>query len=274
MAKAKEEETALAAQAPMGLSVAAPDFMSSDGKMGLETTSQYVIPPRVKVVQDVKADERYDKYAGGDVLLVPQNLKIASAGETFYFTPVFFYPEYLVVNPIQMKGQLPVIRERSLDPRSEIAVKARDATTRKAPCPEKPEFDLRYVESLTFLSILHGVPGMEAIAVAMSFQRGEHRMGSQLCSLLNLRGAPPFGCIFAAKVPKEKRRNPQGAWYGIDVSNPDPASGQSPWVSKEAYDQLRKHHLDFKEKHEQSLIMVEYDDDAGADPASESEGKF
>jgi hypothetical protein len=260
-----------------------PAFMQDDRKMGVENLREFIIPPRMKVVQPLSGEPFSTLFNKGDVVLVPTmsrvaevmldaNKKPTKSGGPFCFVPVFFFAEWCAWNPITLKGTLPAIRERSLDPKSDVARKSRNADTREERCPESkdPKDVVRYQEHLNFVVVLLGTGETSGIPLVMSFSRGEHRTGANLASLIAMRSAPIFGCIFEAHA--QERSNQKGTWYGLDVTNPSIASGMSGVVTDEKqYAALKRLHLEMKDAHAKNLIIVDHDDnDIDANAESES----
>ena len=248
-----------------------PGFMASDLEMGVSELKKFIIPPRLKVVQPLSGEQYTEKFNSGDVVLAPQLVLVApiimdsvtkrptKSGQPFNFVPVFFFPEYLAWNPLESKGTLPAVRERSLDPQSDIARKARNPQTREEPCPEVAKAVIRYQEHLNFIMMLMGTGDTAGIPVVMSFSRGEHRSGTNLASLIAMRRAPIFGCVFEAT--SRLRTNSKGAWYGLDITNPSVSSGINPVITDETrYTLLKNLHLEMKTAHANNLIVVDHDD--------------
>lgn len=241
-----------------------PAFMQEDGQLGVEEMQQFITPPRLKIVQRQSGQEFLDKFEPGEVILVPQFVKVAglseerNVGEPFYFTPIFFFPEWCLWNPIETKGSLPAIRERTLDPDSPMVVKSR----RKELWEEKIDgVNCRYCEHLNFLVLIHGNDNVPPLPVVMSYARAEHRTGSNLASLIKMRNAPLFGCNFQGVT--RVRSNQKGTWFGIDPTNPDANSGVTPFISSEAaYKDFRDLHMEYKEAHQKRIIRVDYEDDS------------
>jgi hypothetical protein len=265
---AKKNEVAVQDEQLGTLSV--PSFMQNDAQIGTEVLRQYVIPPRVKVVQPTSKEPFSKLFNVGDVVLVPQMVTVApvilddkkrptDTGTPFHFIPVFFFAEWCIWNPYQLKGSLPPIRERTIDPKSEIAIRARNPETRLAPCPEDQKWNIRYCEHLNYCVVLTGEGMAAGTPVVMSFVRSEHRAGSNFASLIKMRRAPIFGCQFEAV--SRYRKNDQGEWYGIDVMNPSVESDMGGWVTDEAvYEMLRVKHLELKQSHDESRIVVDHED--------------
>lgn len=244
-----------------------PEHLKSAGQLGTETMGEHITPPRLKVLQPLR-DEQYKMFKEGEVILAPQNIKIATVDEPFWFVPLLFYPEWIAVNPIQLKGQKPFIRERTLDPLSQLAMKCRDPERREEPCPEQTGTVIRNKEFLTFVVVLLNQGGLTGMPVTMAFSSGEHRQGSSLATLIKMRSAPICGCIFEAKVPNAMRRNAKGAWYGLDISNPQSLGCPPAFVMNKAeFEVLQKLHMTLKEQLEAKLLQADYgegDEDTGS----------
>lgn len=270
MAKSKQEETTALAIA--GANPQLPSFMQGEAVQGLQLVEQYIVPPRIKVVQPMKG-EAYADFSEGDTVLTPQRTLLAKRGEPFFVTPLLFYPEWYVVNPLEKKDSLPMIRERTIDPKSEIARKARNKDTWFEPFPDEAnsKLQLRYVEALVFLVELREQPGMQGLPVALSFSKGEHGSGSRFAALLKMRSASIFAGVYECVVPERARSNAKGRWYGIDVSNPK-SNDVSPWIeSKEEFERLKAEHEKLLEQYKAGLVQVDYDEEDQAHPVSSSD---
>jgi hypothetical protein len=275
-------DISLAENEERSLSLTAPSFMSADAAQGVEELNKYVVPPRIKIIQKQSGEEIVNRFGKGSAILTPQQFLVASMeagkkqGEPFYIVPLLFFPEWATINPIQMKGTLPMLRERTQDPHSRLAKKAMDATLRMEACPEKPELKMRHTEFLNFIVVILGNGDAAGIPVVMSFSRGEHGRGGAFATLLKQRcgrsKTPVFGCQFRAQVGH--RSNQQGDWFGIDVSNPtedDVAAGVGPFVTdNDIYDRFKMTHTQLKEQLNAQLIQVSHDDDAIIDEPVDS----
>lgn len=256
-----------------------PAFMREEGvaNEGLSLVQEYVVPPRVKIIQK-QADEKYAAFKPGDVILTPQMIRIASIDEAFFFVPLLFYVEFCTVNPIQMKGTLPMIRARSFDPRSDIARKSRMQQTREETCPENAQLKIVHREYLSFIVLLFGSsePALNGVPIAMSFASGEHFVGTQMSSLITMRKpAPIYGNVLQGKVPTTQRKNQKGSWYGIDVTNPAPESGAPPFIQDpEEFAALRAFHQRVDQQYKDKLIHIDYEDEGVDEAALGAEAKF
>lgn len=228
----------------------------------LASLRKVIIPPRLKVLQAQKG-EQFDKFDVGDTVLVPDPALVAKIDQPFWFVPLIQWTEWLVLNPIELKGSHPFVRDRSMDPTSEIA---RIAKTRelfdKQPCPELPGKYLKYQEVLNFLVLLCGNETLGGNPTVMSFRGGEHKQGRSLATFICNRNTYPWGCVFEARVPKTIRRNAKGSWYGWDISNPTSDGHPGPWVAiADEFKVIQEKAEAFQKALDDALIMVTHEDD-------------
>ena len=232
----------------------------------------YITPPRLKTVQPTSRAPFNEKFAVGDLVILPLMQVLASYDKNkpdtaaFTLTPVMFYPEWVCWNPLDTKGALPGIRDKSFDSRSPIAIKAKNAALRNSElCPEIPEKDgkkqyLKYLEHLNYLFIIHGNEEFRDMAVAMTFASGEHRAGTSFNALITQRRAPLWACNFQAVI--RRRTNEKGWWMGVDFENPSAETGVAGWVDAELAPRYKALHEQCKQQYEDRLIVMDYDDEA------------
>lgn len=259
-----------------------PAFLQDgSAETSLGILSQYAQPPRMKLRQPTARPPLSDIAPEGSVVLMPSMQIVAGKEEEFHVVPVFFYPEWCVFNPLSMTD-LPTIRERSLDPKSEIAQRSRNPETRTAPVPgfegdynhqdQKKRKALSYREHLNFIFELQDGPlaGTQFVA---TFAKAEHKTGRTLASNIQMRsrssGVHPCGLVFAAQC--KRRQNKDGIWYGLDLYLP--TSGASPFVqSKAHYDKLKKMHDELLDSWKNQSLgdFIKPEGDEGAEPSAES----
>lgn len=234
---------------------AAPDFMG-DAPKGTEQLAQYVTPDRFKILQkSAKNPELMQRYGSGFCIIVKgdgsseqvaameyDNKGNPSKAEPFIFTPLFFFSEYIHWAP---DGSEQLILGRSLDPTSEIGMKARSMQYRD----RKSE---TYCEHLCFVSRIEGF----AEPVIIGFSRGTHKDGRLLCNLLKSRKAPIYGCRIQASVAK--RFDDQGHdWWSLDFVNPE-----QPWITDgDEFNRNLAEHKDFQEAHAAAILRPSYDEE-------------
>ena len=255
---------------PAATAMALPDYMLAETVLGTDVMKEFVTPPRFKIVQKQSSNDLLSTFSEGDLIMLPDMVLCAQmqregkskeewVGEAFRFTPLFFFAEWCTWNPIQMKGTLPAIRQRTLDPKSQLAIKARNKDMWLEPCPENVAFKIRHCEHLNFMVALHDGP-YAGTGIAMSFARGAHFAGTRLCNLIQMRKAPMFGCVFEARVTWQQ--NTMGDWWSLTAANPALESG-SPWVTKAQMEIFKAMHLELSEMHDKLVIDYgEEDDDA------------
>jgi hypothetical protein len=244
-----------------------PAFMEGD-EHGTELLGQYVQPPRIKVVQKSSGPPFDEMFGVGEVIAVPHMIRIAGIegknGHPFHFVPVFFFPEWCLWNPIELKGIEPAIVERTTDPTSRLVVLSRDPAVWSVDHPTAKDkkgqpLQRRYVEHLNFVVVLIGEHELAGSAAVLTFAKAEHRAGSSFASLIKMRKAALYGCQFEGRVGY--RTNNKGNWFGIDVSNPSGDSGLTPFVTdRDDYDGLKAIHEEMRQAHEHSKIKVDYEE--------------
>ena len=253
---------------------AVPDYMKVADDHSLDNLKQYVRPPRIKVVQSTSDEKLREIFGIGSVILVPDNTLILEPirdgmgniqyGTTpgFLFTPIFCFTEFCLWNPIQTKGRLPAIRERSFDPNSRVAARARDFNNRTFPCPEEPAYNCVYCEHINFIVHIHG----QKEQCIFTFSRGEFKAGTTLAGLAKMRAVPLFGNIFSGRLAA--RKNAKGSWVGVDCTNPDEGS---PFVGEEAFQMYARLNKEYADLYNEKRIDVSYDDEPiDVDPVSDA----
>lgn len=261
--------TEIAEQKPGALS-AVPTHLqnAAAAKEANELLYQYAAPMRLKIVQKMsRAPLNAEPYKEGDVVLAPNNEIVARLDESFIMTPIFFFPEWIVTNP---QGSELWIAERSLDPRSVIAQKARDPNKRKEPVDGSRDKFKTYMEVHHFVVGLHETPtsvGENMVAV-MSFMSAELKTGSAFSTLIRSRGSevPCWGQVY--QVASGASSNAKGAWKGYKITNPTTVS---PWVEDAAVAaKLEEEHKRQKKAYLENAIIIDMDESVGDGEPTES----
>lgn len=246
-----------------------PDFMAAHGGAGTETLRQYIRPSRVKIVQYQSLGIFKEQFSPGDVVLVPQLIQLIQYNKQnaqynrLWFTPLFFFAEYLLVNPIELKGSEPFVVDRTTNVKSELARRAKSERERTEDYPGKPQYKRKYVEALNFVSIVH-IQGFEATPVVFSFSNAEHKSGETLAAHITMRRqgqvrAPLYGCVFQGEV--RDRRNTKGEWLGFDISNPTADSGFAPFIMDQAlFNQYAALHEELATAFNEQRLDIDYED--------------
>ena len=81
-----------------------PKFMApssgTPSTVGMEMMDNYYQPSFLKIIQAQAKPPFKPPFIDGDVIAVPNMLKIISMGDKFHFVPLFFYPEFTIHNPV------------------------------------------------------------------------------------------------------------------------------------------------------------------------------
>lgn len=253
-----------------------PDHMREDqGGGSMDLLKQYIVPPRIKIVQPQAKAPFSELFKEADLVVMPVLKRLwggydhQSQAPAFHFVPILFWPEWVSWNPYG--SNLPAIRDRSFKKTSEIALKARNPETRQEPCKEYPKHPddkdayVKHQEHLNYLVLVLGDGEFSDLPLIMSFSSGEHRSGTNFNALVQSRRTKAlYGCQFSATV--RRRENKVGKWYGIDVDNPAEDSGVTPFVmDRDRYDQLKRLHEEYAGYMSADLIQTQYDDDGAVD---------
>lgn len=260
MAKAKQATSEITRVTP---DLSLPEHLRGKEVKGMDLMKQIVVPPRIKIVQRQSSELLTAKFPAGTVLSMPAEAVIAEIDTEFLFVPLFFYREWATWSPLEMRGQVPSILDRSADPTSAVAIKAQNPRTREESdfLYQGQKIKVRHVEHLNFVvSLYQHTLGTDPMT--MSFSRGEHFNGCKFASLVKMRNASPFACVFEAIVNKEPRKNNKGSWFGLDISNPSEAPA---WVTKEELEQLEKNHADVEKTFKAGLLLAQIEEPDGGE---------
>lgn len=251
-----------------------PDFMrKADGQkvQGVDELRKFMVPPRIKIVQKQSGAELLDRFNVGALVVQPSLTLLVDrlmseekkprqleCSASFFFSPLFFFVEYCRVNPIQLRGQEPMIIARTFDPKDPIAIKARNPETRKENHPRGGDLFIRNVEFLNYIIFVHGHAAFEEEPILMSFSKGENFSGSKFANLISMRKADIYGCVFEAH--SQFRTRNANDWFGIDVDNPKEDAGFTPFLQDKAqYLRYAEMHKFMKAAHADKKLRPEYD---------------
>lgn len=229
-----------------------------DANKGLALLSQFIQPPRVKIVQKTAAQNLRSKFQDGTLIVMPGEIKLADMadreeGYAIPFIPLYFFPEWYALNPYACKGVLPYVQDRSTDPTSYLVQKCR-ARTENDPCPGMPHdgkgngLFLSYKQALNFIVLMAPInqPDYKREPTVLSFWSGEFTSGQKFAGLLRARETVIFGNRFEM-YSKYRPGTGKGDWFGINVQNPESVA---PFVSDDdTLNALEVLHNQFKEAH-------------------------
>lgn len=223
-----------------------------------KTMDQYVTPPRIKQVQGTSKPPVSDRYSPGDVCLVPTLDLVAKKGEIFTVVPLYFFPEWLETNPIEADV---FIRDRSFDPKSLIAAKARDQKRWREPWDQAhggsdATKSIRFTETLNFIIAIVNHPELTGMVASLGFARSEHKTGSSWSTSIRFRRLPMFGQVWDLRT--SQRTNNKGAWYGFNPQQHPEDGGLV--MDKDAFEQFKGLHDTYREAHMASRLQVNVDD--------------
>lgn len=258
--------------------------------VGLEQLKQYWTPDRVKIVQ-AQSGDKFKQFPVGSVVLIPQMMKIADPGQPFWITPIFTFTEFCVWNPYGLKGQLPTIRERTFDPKSEIAYKSRSKDL-YAICPDLPpnlknkkedqNYMLRYCEHINHICVLrwnnrfqdHPANKHVNIPIIFSFHHSGFYEGRALSTLIMNRRVDIYAGQY--ELSTADRTNSKGTWKGFNITNPSHESGFKGFVEDEKDYLLYKGlYEDLQSKFiEGEIYSGDYDEDLTDEAAADETKKF
>lgn len=249
--------------------------------VGLDNLKQYYTPPRLKIIQAQSGDQYVD-FKAGDTLLLPQNDLITKSGEPFYIVPFMQFSEYCVWNPYAMKGQLPVIRERTFDYDSPIAKRARleKKEARLEVCPEAPKakqgeqnFKLTYCEHINFYCILlnHELSGNPFL---ISFHHAGFYDGKNFATLIFNRRRDIFAHVYEAKTVDKS--NQLGKWKGLQLTNPSSEAGfgEGNFTPADLFYACEEFYNSQFKKFEAGEIRPDYEEEVAEENAPVDSGKF
>lgn len=235
-----------------------PNYLVQSGiAVGLEELQGYMVVPRLIVVQKSSSSERINQHGMGSIVCVPNDVTVAAHGDAVTITPILFFPEWLMVSSIELRNKAPFIRDRSLDPKSNIARLARDPTKWSAPDPEHPGLKVRYLEVLNYVVHVKS-PAFNDIAV-LGFSKTGHKDGGRWSNLIRARGASIFAGNYEARTVI--RSNAQGEWFNIVISNPT-GEDTAPWVTEDEFKNYEKAHTQYKSLATAGRLMGADDEDA------------
>lgn len=269
-----------------------PDYLGTD-IVGVDSMKSLQVFPRFKIVQKQADAEILKQYGSGDVIIVPEMKQVTSMPRLkngqpdlensphFKLVPLFFYFEWLTINPIEMKGVMPTIAGRTLNPNDPLVAKSKNQKLRQEPLLDdngkqimkdgKPLF-IRHIENICFICTLfdHPLAGDLTDYTTLSFAKGEWFAGSRWANLIRQRKASIYANIFEAQVVFRDNKRGQD-WLGVDVNNPTEGS---PWVSDEQYKLFGKVHDELEALFKERRIGSSFEEEpmgAGIDPNEKQE---
>lgn len=233
-----------------------PAFLSSQEAVGLDGLDRVVAPPNLVIVQSMSDKLLEAGYKAGEVVMQPAQEPVP---ETLTVVPVFYFTEYVVLNPREAK-ELPMIRERSLDHTSDIAQKCRELA--EFDCPEMPGKRCKYQANMVFIVFVEELQQL----ITLRFYRAEYKTGRLFASKIKARNASIFAGRYVIQVGVHK--NETGRWHGWDFKACD-----RPWVTEEEYTAFSTMYQRCNDAYQADALRTDVDDRDGDDDAN-SDGRF
>lgn len=282
-----EEEKELIVPEEVGGGLSVPDHLTGlTGTTGTEQLEQFVVPPRLKIVQKQADDVLLDQFKVGDLVISPANSLVAKAGEPVAFVPLFFWAEWCIWNPFELKADPSVdtIAYRTTDAADPLVAKCRNKKTRAEDYLDaggQPKVDskgnnmqVRNVEHLNFMITLLSGP-LAGATVVQSFFKAQHSDGTNFNQLIKVRSGgriPLYAMQF--EMMTYDRSYGGNTWKGLKVQNP---ISVEPWCTKESLEILREQYEGFVKLHGEGVIQPDFDTDevqGEVVEAGEGKGKF
>jgi hypothetical protein len=287
MAKTKtEEQQIVKAPTPSNssgntvLTQSRPAWLTERPVVGMEEVSQYVVFPRMKIVQKSAGETISGAGFGtGDLILVPDMRVVARIGRNpangqpdrvgppVLITPLYFFVEWMTWNPIALKGTAPAIAFRTRDPKDPVVAKSRSAALRMEPYKDasgrvQPDpatgqpLMQRHVEHLNWIVVAHDSEGVSVTdPFTVGFSRAEHFTGSKFASLVQQRHASIYACKFEMLSAFRPGKG-KGDWYGVDLRNPE-VPGNAPWCDEAEGTAFERLHEELKAHDKERVIRME-----------------
>jgi len=237
-----------------------PEHLRGDAEAN-NTMNEFVTPPRIKIVQPTARAPVSEKFSAGDTCLLPTLQEVAKKETPFLMVPLFFFPEYLETNPLEAET---FIRDRSLDPNSEIARLSRDPEKRKRPWEKDSTKFISYVETLNFIVAIVGHEQLTGMIASIGFQRAEHKTGTSWTTSIKFKRVPMFGTVWEAK--SAKRTNQRGTWWGYNIQGCQDDQGLV--LDVDAFNEFKQLNEVFKQAHADKRLVIGTDEDELASSAT------
>lgn len=269
------DTTQLTTQQPASV----PDYIRQDtSDKGLAEVRQMMRPPFLKVRQaQCRNDEMKAATNLGDIIIMPDCEVLYKHGqaEPFRFVVLFSFREFCVWNPYAMINELPFIRERTLDPSSDLAKRCmvRDLEKRMEVCPEAPadkqqdeKFKMRYMEHLNFIILPRLGGEIMQVPILWSCVSGEAKTGRRMSNLLGSVDCHIFARNYRATT--SERNGKKGDWYGL---NPVVDREYREFVTADEFAKLKDSATAFRKQFSEGNIEFNYQPEDSGEPFADDE---
>lgn len=250
-----------------------PDYLAA--YVADDTSTQalrdYVVVPRVKILQSMSSQELKKQHGEGSVVIMPGNALVCTLEQSFQFNPRLFWTEWCLWSDLRDE-QSDAILARSYDPSSEIAKRAADKKMRYDVYPghenksERERWTKRYVQHLCFAGNIYGDHALAGTPCVVSFEKGEFFTGRNFISAISLRrmvikvgdeerrvNVPLWAQVWTLKpAGGDNRKANGGSWFGFDFS-----PGVPPTIKESEAQEARANHLELAKLHEEQRLVVD-----------------
>lgn len=211
-------------------------------------------PPRLKVIQKTTGIKFKPQFKDGDIIILPDMVKIGDQETEFTFVPLHFFQSFACFNPWKMKDTLPYVREQTLDENSVIAKKAKAFISED--CPENKKEKIEYRSVLNFMIRVVAPTDIKLpeLPLTLLCNKGEFQQGRILSELITARNAPRYVQQYNG-IAKYRSGKGDGDWFGIDFRN-----APEPWVAEALVSRMREEHLLMKKIVDERMIQINMDD--------------
>jgi hypothetical protein len=253
----------------------------------LASLSEYVIVPRLKIIQAMSAQELKDKIGGeGFVCVRPGDQLVAekidaTTGGSFLFVPQFFFNEWCLWADRRDKDS-PRIIKRSYDPASDIAKNAANPDKRieiyegQERKRSEDQWKRSYVHHFCYAGVIYGDHALAGTSVVLSMERGEFGNGKQFNTAISMRrhaledGSRVKVPLWAQVWELNAKFRDMGdrKWWGFDFKAPT-GEGVAAIIRDDQEDEFQAEHLRLAELHENNKLRVDHaegDETEGATP--------
>lgn len=230
-----------------------PAYLASEKDGSLDTMAQHRVLPRLKILQAMSSPDLRKEFGEGAVLVQPGNMFVGGPDQPFLFVPLFFFEEYCKWSDLNDSGS-PTIMQRSFDPSSDIAAKAKNPDLRVEDYGDpKQKFQARYVQHLNFAGIVYKAEGnSDMIPVVMSFSRGEFSTGRNFCTSCFMRKGPLWSQVW--QVGTTERHKDKYQWMGFKIDAP---TDSPPFIKEEEVSLFRSMYQELEELHKKAMLSVD-----------------
>jgi hypothetical protein len=241
-----------------------PNFMlqlmeSGDDGFG-DDIKEYIKYPDLKIIQKTTKEDLIELHGIGSCILIPGGTLIATKGEHFDVIPIFRHTEFCLHSSIKDE-QSPMILERSYDPNSELAMRARDKDKRKESYPDNDQWFYQWVEHLNFACLISNGKDLDLTPVNISFNKGEFFQGKTMLNAMyqrKLKGnRVPMYLQRLSFTPAFRDISVDQKWWGMDFAFAEESLILDPELGAFCDAQHNELKKAFKEKR----LVVDYDVD-------------